>query len=214
MKPLASLALVQGAVSRAPFVGESERVPTNFASLQPTSSQPSASHSSGSSSVENSSRPGGAAAYAIAALTPGEAAINRSSRTRSRGARPATRGRMSSAVIGLAIGRFYQTPALTGRQEAKPRGYPQATLGSLCGIRRSFETAVPLKGLGSTSSVISQSLFSELGKQVLGFGEGLGPALCGRQLLKHDSSYADGEWPSSLIATELLTSRPVIAANT
>jgi len=96
---------------------------------------------------------------------------------------------MSSAVFGLAIGRFYQTPALRGRREAKPRGYPQGTLGSLCGIPRSVETALPLKGLGSTSSVISQSLFSEFGKQILGFGEGLGPALFGRQLLKHDGSY-------------------------
>src|SRR2546427_11077220 len=44
------------------------------------------------------------------------------------------------------------------------------------GTPRSFETALLLKWLGSTRGVISQSFFSEVGEEVLGFRGGLRPA--------------------------------------
>ena len=94
----------------------SKCVPPDFAPLQSTSSQPSASQARGSSSVENSSCPGGTESYTATASSLDCRLINRSKRTRSCGVKLATRGRTSSAVIGLAITEFYQHPPVASQQ--------------------------------------------------------------------------------------------------
>ena len=96
--------------TRATLIRRPKCVPADLAALQPTSSQPSASHASGSSSLENSSRLGGKARYASFSSAPGRTLRKRRRRTRSCGVRQATRGRMSSAVRDLPINVFYQTP--------------------------------------------------------------------------------------------------------
>ncbi len=78
-------------------------VPTDFAAVQRTSSQPSASHANRSSSLENSSLRGGWARYISRSSAAGRALMKRRRRRRSSGDRQSTKGKMSSALRCFGI---------------------------------------------------------------------------------------------------------------
>jgi hypothetical protein len=80
-----------------------KRVPTDFATVQWTSSQPSASHANRSSSLENSPFRGGRARYRSRSSAAGRALMKRRSRRRSSGDKQSTRGKISSALRCFGI---------------------------------------------------------------------------------------------------------------
>jgi len=105
----------------ATFVRRLKCAPADFAPVQRTSCQPSASHDNRSSSLENSLFRGGRARYRSRSSAAGGALMKRRSRRRSSGDKQSTKGKISSALRCFGIRPILPANHRTSTPGEKPR---------------------------------------------------------------------------------------------